>query len=194
MHLRLLSNWEGSAIALGAAGIWFKWVPRWQIYLISRNGPFRWVSGWTAPQQGTAGRHLPRSFAVTPDGRHVVAFFFSIRHLVACSWSSGLIFSAKSTASASLFLLTGSEKPLARRSCWRRHRAVSVQSWRREPEVEVDGRTRRLPLACIPPPSPSPPSPPPAPPLRRRLLRLPAMVFEEGCAAVRARSSWSVAA
>jgi len=27
----------------------------------------------------------------------------------------------------------------------------------------VDGRTRRLPLACIPPPSPSPPSPPPPP-------------------------------
>ena len=38
-----------------------------------------------------------------------------------------------------------------------------MQSWRREPEVEVDGRTRRLPLACIPPPSPSPPSPPPPP-------------------------------
>jgi len=91
----------------------------------SHDGKFilylRWVSGWTAPQQGRAGTF--REASQSPRTEGTWSFFFSIRHLVACSWSSGLIFSAKSTASASLFLLTGSEKPLARRSCWRRHRA-----------------------------------------------------------------------
>lgn len=51
-----------------------------------------------------------REASQSPRTEGTWSFFFSIRHLVACSWSSGLIFSAKSTASASLFLLTGSEK------------------------------------------------------------------------------------